>query len=114
MILNFYGKEIASEATSQIRNIKQAAEYLKLKRPANYKIGIIFDFSMEAVTKIMNSTTYISFSDIPHFKSMTGHCLLGNLFGKEVMIMQGRINFFDGNKINVSKKRKNINVFLNF
>lgn len=106
MILNFYGKEIASEAAFQIRNMKQSAEYLKLKRPAEYKIGIIFDFPMEKVEKSVNSAVYIPFTDIPHFNSMSGHCLLGNLFGKEVIIMQGRINFYDGHKINVNNKKR--------
>lgn len=102
MILNFYGKEISAEKTNYLKNIRHAAEFIRMKSPKIPKYGLILDFPMSQISSTVKDSVIIAYEDIPHFSSTSrnnGYMQLGTLFGKDFCIMQGRINFFEGHRM---------------
>ena len=84
-------------------NIREAAYHLKVmlagRKP---RIGIILGSGLGPLADTVQDAVTISFGNIPHMKKSTvighkGQFVCGNLAGKCVIIMQGRLHGYEGN-----------------
>ncbi len=84
--------------------INEAAEYLKSKINNNPKIAIVLGSGLSSLADIVENKIEIDYKDIPGFSVSTvvghaGKIVSGNINGVSVFIMQGRIHFYEGYKI---------------
>lgn len=86
-----------------VRNLREAASYLEasLGRRAP-KIGIILGSGLNPLAEKIADPLYVPFADVPHMKTSTaeghvGRFVCGELGGKQVLAMQGRLHAYEGN-----------------
>ncbi len=84
-----------------MKNIKEAAAYIKNQFDFKPEAGIILGTGLGGLVKIMEVEKEIPYDDIPHFPVSTveshhGKLLLGTLNGKKVVVMQGRFHYYEG------------------
>jgi purine-nucleoside phosphorylase len=65
------------------------------------RLGIVLGSGLGAVTDAVDNPLIVSYSEIPHFPQSTveghsGRIVAGNLGGVPVIIMQGRVHFYEG------------------
>lgn len=80
---------------------EDAAEYIMGRSRHRPKVGLILGSGLNPLAEAAESADRIPYQDIPHFPqpSVQGHVgqlVLGQLAGKTVMIMQGRVHFYEG------------------
>lgn len=80
---------------------KQSAEYIKKQTDIVPKIGVILGTGLNHAGDILNNPTIIPYSEILNFpvstvKEHRGRLLIGELYGKGIAIMQGRVHFYEG------------------
>jgi purine-nucleoside phosphorylase len=68
------------------------------------EVGIILGSGLSGVADALRSPVAIPYSELPHFPIPTvvghpGRLLLGKLAGRSVLIMQGRIHFYEGHSM---------------
>jgi purine-nucleoside phosphorylase len=89
-------------AVSYFDRVSQAVEFLRAALgPLNPQIGIVLGSGLGAVADSVSSPTILSYADIPHFPQSTvaghsGRIVAGTLGGKPVVVMQGRVHFYEG------------------
>lgn len=96
---NFFGKEISAETMLYHKKIQQATAFIKSKKDVNPKYGLILGSGLDKVSDAIKDPVLIPYKDIPHFATATvhkGNLVIGKLFGEEVVVMQGRIHFYEG------------------
>ncbi|GJM33313.1 MAG: purine nucleoside phosphorylase [Saprospiraceae bacterium] len=81
--------------------ILEAANWLKIRLATVPKTGIILGSGLGIVGEEIEQAIKLPFSDIPHFPVTTvaghqGQIITGNLNGKQVLVMQGRIHYYEG------------------
>ncbi|MCR4594475.1 MAG: purine-nucleoside phosphorylase, partial [Clostridiales bacterium] len=81
--------------------IRKAAEYIKERITDEYPIGIICGSGLGQLCDRIENPIYIDYKDIPGFPVSTapghkGRFVFGNLSGKKVVCMQGRVHFYEG------------------
>jgi purine-nucleoside phosphorylase len=84
-------KEKINQAVSKIREFTQ-------KKP---EIGIILGTGLGGVIKDVNQEVTIKYSDLPHFpvstvESHQGNLIFGKIKNQDVVIMQGRMHYYEG------------------
>ncbi|MCF6352061.1 MAG: purine-nucleoside phosphorylase [Cyclobacteriaceae bacterium] len=84
-----------------MKNIREAATYIKAQLDFKPETGIILGTGLGGLAKLMDVEKEISYDDIPHFPISTveshhGELLLGTLNGKKVVVMQGRFHYYEG------------------
>lgn len=86
-----------------VRNLREAALFLeeRLGRRAP-KIGIILGSGLNPLAEEVAEPLYVPFGDVPHMKKSTaeghvGRFVCGELGGKQVLAMQGRLHAYEGN-----------------
>ncbi len=84
----------------------QAADYIKEKIGGKYKpkIALILGSGLGSLADEITNPIKLKYHEIPAFQqsSITGHVgqlVIGKLQGKDVIIMQGRIHYYEGYKI---------------
>lgn len=80
---------------------KKAAEYIKSKTNLMPEIGVILGTGLGQAAELLENPVVIPYSDIPDFPKSTvqghkGRFLIGGINGKSVIIMQGRVHFYEG------------------
>lgn len=80
---------------------RESAEYIKSKIKSTPEIGIILGTGLGGVVDEVEKEIEISYSEIPNFPSSTveshaGKMIIGKLSGKDVLVMQGRVHFYEG------------------
>ena len=87
---------------AETKNIYKATKFIQETtehfRP---EIGMILGSGLGPVADAIKDPMYINYQDIPGFPVSTveghaGRLVLGNLNGKNVMVMQGRFHFYEG------------------
>lgn len=68
------------------------------------ELAIILGSGLGTFGDLLENKTEIAFSEIPNFKTskIPGHnnkLILGRISGKKIMVMQGRIHYYEGNDI---------------
>ncbi|MBF0572139.1 MAG: purine-nucleoside phosphorylase [Desulfamplus sp.] len=87
-------------------SVLEAANFLKSQLSFNNskllpKIAFLTGTGLENSTKSMNISAKVSYQDIPHFPASTveshrGELLFGTIYGKQIMVMQGRFHLYEG------------------
>lgn len=82
--------------------IKEAAAYITSKL-GGYKpaIGLVLGSGLGDLGDQIENAVYLPYEEIPHFPKSTveghaGRFVIGNLEGKDVIIMQGRFHYYEG------------------
>ncbi|MDP7032959.1 MAG: purine-nucleoside phosphorylase [Planctomycetota bacterium] len=81
--------------------IEEAANALRAHSDQNPQIGIILGTGLGNLAESIDVRATVPFQDIPHFPASTatshvGNLLFGQLEGKEVVAMQGRLHAYEG------------------
>ncbi len=82
--------------------INTAADYIRSRAPQHQpSIGIILGSGLGALADDVTDATVIPYADISGFAPSTvvghaGKLLLGNLSGRTVLVMAGRLHFYEG------------------
>ena len=84
--------------------IEKAVEFIKSKSKDNYEIGIILGSGLGNLSEKIANPEYVDYADIPNFPVSTapghvGRFVFGQLNGKNVMCMQGRIHLYEGYEV---------------
>lgn len=89
---------------SLAKKIEQAANFIKSKTNATPTVGVILGSGLgDFVNKIENQIV-IPYSEIPNFKKVTvkghsGNLILGTVKGVNIVALQGRFHFYEGNSL---------------
>ncbi len=81
---------------------RTAAEYIKSKIDnANCEVGIILGTGLGEVAEEVEDAIFIPYNEVPEFPKSTvdghkGRFVIGKLSGKNVVVMQGRVHFYEG------------------
>lgn len=80
---------------------RQAAEYIKNQLDFTPKIGVILGSGLGTAAETVANPTIIPYAQVPGFPVSTvqghaGRFLAGELAGNSVLVMQGRVHFYEG------------------
>ena len=78
-----------------------AAEFVRSKSSTEPKVGLILGSGLNALAEAVRSADVIPYPEVPHFPEPTveghvGQLVMGTLEDTQVMIMQGRVHFYEG------------------
>jgi purine-nucleoside phosphorylase len=86
--------------------VSNAAAFLRTKIAVSsgelpYRVGIVLGSGLGAVADAVTDPAIVQYADIPHFPQSTveghsGRIVAGNLAGIPVIVMQGRVHFYEG------------------
>ena len=81
--------------------INDACDYISGKIPQTPKIGLILGSGLGGLADLVEDPVSIPFGQIPHWPVSTiaghsGRLVLGTLENRAVMVMQGRIHYYEG------------------
>ena len=84
-----------------LEQIQQAAAYVQAHLSAKPTIALILGSGLGSLAEMIQNPEIIPYGDIPHFPQSTvhghsGQFVVGSLQGKTVMIMQGRVHYYEG------------------
>ncbi|MDI6757834.1 MAG: purine-nucleoside phosphorylase [Endomicrobiia bacterium] len=86
--------------------LQESQKFIESRRNVGAKsvpeIALVLGSGLGGVVDIIENKTVISYKDIPHFPVSTvhghaGHLVFGKLGGKDIVAMQGRVHFYEGN-----------------
>lgn len=86
---------------NMLSKINDAKVFLEKKLDKKPELGLILGSGLGIMAEEISNPTIIKYDEIPHFSKSTveghaGQFVIGELMGKEVMIMQGRTHFYEG------------------
>lgn len=90
---------MSAETVLYHKKIQQATAFIKSKKDISPKYGLILGSGLDKVSDSIKDAITIPYKDIPHFATATvhkGNLIIGKLFGEDVVVMQGRIHFYEG------------------
>ncbi|MCF7919171.1 MAG: purine-nucleoside phosphorylase [Candidatus Cloacimonetes bacterium] len=81
--------------------IAEAFAYIRSKTELQPAMGIVLGTGLNGIVDIVTDPVTINYKEIPHFKVSTapshaGRLILGQLSGKTVVFMQGRLHYYEG------------------
>jgi purine-nucleoside phosphorylase len=83
--------------------IEEAVAFVRKRVDARPAVGIVLGTGLGegSLTNELKARARIPYEEIPHFPSSTveshaGHLILGELRGKEVVVMSGRVHYYEG------------------
>jgi len=82
--------------------VQEAASFLRLQLGGlSPRIGIVLGSGLGAVAEAVTSPVFVPYGEIPHFPKSTveghsGRIVAGLLGGVPVVVMQGRVHFYEG------------------
>jgi purine-nucleoside phosphorylase len=84
-----------------LAQIDEAVQAVQKKISIKPKVGIILGSGLNALADSVQNAVYIPYSDLPHFPVSTvhghvGRFVIGQLEGVDVLVMQGRIHYYEG------------------
>ncbi|MCF7814776.1 MAG: purine-nucleoside phosphorylase [Candidatus Cloacimonetes bacterium] len=84
-----------------LKTLQTAADHLKGKIKQQPDIGIILGTGLNSVADLIEDPTIVDYQDVPQMPSSTapshkGRFVFGELSGKQVVIMQGRLHYYEG------------------
>ncbi len=80
---------------------QEAADAIRSRSQRQPKIGLILGSGLGPLVEEIQNADVIEFRDIPHWPHSTvmghaGRIVIGELEGQDVMVLQGRIHFYEG------------------
>jgi purine-nucleoside phosphorylase len=84
-----------------LAQIDLAAQAIKKQTSIQPIVGIILGSGLNGLADSVQKAVYISYTDLPNFPvstvhGHTGRFVIGELEGKPVLVMQGRIHYYEG------------------
>lgn len=81
--------------------IEAAAQYVRAQTRHHPEVGIVLGSGLAALAEAVEEPDFIPFQEIPNFpvSSVMGHSgrlVIGKLEGRSVMVMQGRVHYYEG------------------
>lgn len=88
-----------------LEQIDECAQAIRERAPVQPRAGMILGSGLNALAEAVEKPVIIPFGELPYFPVSTveghaGRLVLGTLEGVPVMVMQGRIHFYEGYGIN--------------
>lgn len=85
----------------QMEQLSQAAEYIQKQLPAPAETALILGTGLGEFAELLEDPVIIPYGNIPHFPVSTapyhkGQLLAGKIAGKTVILLQGRIHYYEG------------------
>ncbi|MCP4574345.1 MAG: purine-nucleoside phosphorylase [bacterium] len=86
---------------NQWERIQEAAAWIRERSGDAPEVGIILGTGLGELGRLIEDPCALPYGDIPHFveSTATGHTgqlVLGNLAGRRVVAMQGRVHYYEG------------------
>lgn len=87
-----------------LEQIDQAADFIRSRSSHRPRVGLILGSGLNSLAESVQKADVIPFGDIPNWPVSTvhghaGRLVIGELEGQSVMVMQGRIHFYEGYSI---------------
>jgi purine-nucleoside phosphorylase len=87
-----------------LEQIDRIAEYIRSRSSYHPRVGIILGSGLGALAKSVEFSTNIPYNEIPEWPVSTvighqGQLVIGKLEGKEIVVMQGRVHYYEGYSI---------------
>jgi purine-nucleoside phosphorylase len=84
-----------------VQDIDEAANFIHARIDVKPKIGLILGSGLGGLANDVKNPVELGFRDIPHFPVSTveghvGRVLIGDLYGKPSLVMQGRVHYYEG------------------
>ncbi len=84
-----------------LAQIDEAAEKIRGKIPVKPQVGLILGSGLNGLADSVQNPIHIPYNELPHFPVSTvfghiGRFVIGTLEGKPVIVMQGRIHYYEG------------------
>jgi purine-nucleoside phosphorylase len=84
-----------------LEQIDRIADFVRSKSSHHPKVGIILGSGLGALAASVEFATITSYNEIPDWPVSTvighqGHMVIGKFEGKEVIVMQGRVHYYEG------------------
>lgn len=88
----------------KLEEIDQAADFIRSRTTQRPRIGIILGSGLGALADAVQSPDVIPFDEIPNWvvSEVIGHrnrLVIGKLEGQSVMVLQGRIHYYEGHSM---------------
>ena len=93
---------ISSQVASHFDQVNEAADFLRSKLGSlKPRIGIVLGSGLGAVAEAVAKPIFVPYEEIPHFPRSTveghsGRIVAGLLNGVPIIVMQGRVHFYEG------------------
>ena len=89
-----------SEYTT-LEQIDEIAAVIRSKTPYKPRLGVILGSGLGGLASVVSNPTIIPYSQIPGWPVSTvvghhGSLVIGELEGREIMVMQGRVHYYEG------------------
>lgn len=89
------------QANITLKEIDEVVAAVKERADISPRIGLILGSGLSHFAESVENPSFIPFGDLPHWpvstvKGHSGRLVLGQLEGKNVFVMQGRIHFYEG------------------
>jgi purine-nucleoside phosphorylase len=80
---------------------EDAASFIRSRTAHQPQVGLILGSGLNPLADAVESADVIPYEDVPHFPKPTveghrGHLVVGRLAGATVLVMQGRVHFYEG------------------
>lgn len=84
-----------------IDKINEAVAYIRAKTNIQPQVGMILGSGLGEMAETIPNADRLDYADIPHFPTSTvkghaGKLVLGELEGKQVVVLQGRFHYYEG------------------
>lgn len=81
--------------------LRAAVDYIRSQTGHQPRVGLILGSGLSPLAEEVSEASHIPYGDIPHFpvsgvEGHMGRLVIGKLAGQTVMVMQGRIHFYEG------------------
>jgi purine-nucleoside phosphorylase len=81
--------------------LDKAVAFVRERASFRPKVGIVLGSGLSSLADAVEQATTLPYASIPHFPSPTvvghsGHLVIGKLEGHAVLVMQGRVHFYEG------------------
>jgi purine-nucleoside phosphorylase len=85
--------------------IDRIADFIRARTSYHPQVGIILGSGLGGIAASVEFATIIPYNEIPDWPISTvighqGHLVIGKLEGKDVIVMQGRVHYYEGYSIN--------------
>jgi purine-nucleoside phosphorylase len=86
------------------RRLTEAAQVVQSISPLRPQVALVLGSGLGFIEEILGKVSSLAYGDIPHFKAsaVSGHAgrlLVGTLEGVPVMVLSGRIHFYEGHSL---------------
>lgn len=87
-----------------LAQIDEMAEFIRARIPQAPQVGMILGSGLGGLAEAVNHPVFLPYNEIPSWPISTveghaGRLVIGELEGKQVMVMQGRVHFYEGYSI---------------